>query len=364
MMTSQEAQALRRTIRALATERLEPEASDVDARSRFPANGYDALVSVGVPALHLPERIGGGGGGILAMTLAVEEIARVCGSTAGVIAATVPATTALSGSAAAVAGHRIEQLAAGDHFSAWIADGVSCTPTAQGMVLNGQGSWVANADRAGQLVVVAEIDAEPEVAVLLVSTDQEGVYVGGVETDFGLRGCSLRSVDLRGVRVAAENLLARGAPARALIDRALTNHRLAVSALAAGVALGALDQARSYLVERQQFGKPIAEFPAIRMILANATVEVDAARQLTRMAAERIDQGTDAPSQASAALLAATEAAATVTIEAVQTFGGYGFIKDYPVERMMRDAHLTRLLVDSRSERRESVAAHFLSGAS
>lgn len=362
MMTDQEEQAFTRVIRDLARSRIQPEASDVDEGSRFPEKGYQALASAGLLALHLPEEVGGGGGTMVTSTMAIEEVARVCGTTAAVIAATVQVSTALGCAAGEMARDRIEGIAAGDHVAAWVGEGLTYTSTSRGYVLHGRGTWVANADRAQSLVVVADEAGctDTGVTLLLVATDQGGVRIGEIETDLGLRGCSLRPVEFDGVLVSPASLLVDGPSARAAVDSVAANHALAVAALCVGVAQGALDQARSYVLVRVQFGRRIADFPAIRAILSEAFVRVDAARALVKRAAEQVDAGVVREYAISAALLAATETAAAVTIDAVQAFGGYGYVRDYPVERMMRDAHLARLLIGSRAGRLESVACHFL----
>ena len=365
-MTDQEEQAFTRVIRDLAKVRIGPEASDVDERSRFPENGYRALASVGLLVVHLTEEIGGGGGGMVTSTMAIEEVARVCGSTAAVLAATVQVSTGLGCGANEIARDLIEQIATGDNVAAWVGEGITYTSTGEGFVLHGRGTWVANANRAQSLVVVADADGDtdPGVALLLVGTDQAGVRIGEIETDLGLRGCSFRSVEFNGVLVSPASLLVDGASARAAVDSVTAHHGLAVAALAVGVGQGALDEARSYVLERIQFGRRIADFPALRAILSEAVVSIDAARQLVKRAAEQVDRGVIREHTISAALLAATEAAAAVTIDAVQAFGGYGYVKEYPVERMMRDAHLARLLIGSRAGRLESVACHFLAQTS
>lgn len=362
VMTDQEGKDFTGIMRDLVKARIEPEASDVDEWSRFPENGYRALASVGLLLLHMPEEVGGGGGGMLMSMAAIEEVARVCGSTAAVIAATVQVSTALGCGANEMARDRIGQIASGDHVAAWVGGGITYTSESTGYSLHGRATWVANADRAQSLVVVADAagDTDSGVALLLVAPDQAGVRIGEIETDLGLRGCSLRSIEFNGVFVSPAGLLVDGASARAAVDSVGANHGLAVAALAVGIAQGALDEARSYVLERIQFGRRIADFPAIRAILSEAFVKVDAARQLVKRAAEQVDRGIIREYTVNAALLAATEAAATTTIDAVQAFGGYGYVKDYPVERMMRDAHLARLLIGSRAGRLESVASHFL----
>jgi butyryl-CoA dehydrogenase len=368
MITDQEQRAFTAVIADLARARIEPAACDVDERSRFPESGYQGLASVGLLVLHLPEEVGGGGGAMATSVRAIEQVAGVCGSTAAVVAAAVPVCTALGWAGGAMARARIEQIASGHHVAAWVGEGVSYTSTGStgstgsGYVLHGRGTWVANADRADSLVVVVDPDlgTDTGVAVVVVATDQGGVRVGEVETDLGLRGCSLRRVDFDGVQVSPAALLLDGAGARAAVDAAEANHALAVAALCVGLAQGSLDQARSYVLERVQFGRRIADFPAVRAILSAAVVRVDGARALLRVAAEQVEAGAARDYAISAALLAATETAAEVTIDAVQAFGGYGYVRPCPVERMMRDAHLARLLIGSRAGRLESVARHFL----
>lgn len=362
MTTDEQEHAFQGVMRDVVKGRIEQEASEVDERSRFPEKGYQALASVGLLVAHLPEEVGGGGGGMVTSVMAIEEVARVCGTTAAVVAATVQVVTALGCGAGEMARDRIGQVASGDHVAAWVGEGIACTSTRRGYVLHGRGTWVANADRAQSLVVAADAGASTDtgVALLLVATDQVGVRIGELETDLGLRGCSLRSVEFNDALVSPARLLADGVSARAAVDSVAANYGLAIAALSVGVAAGALDQARAYVLERVQFGRRISDFPAIRAILSDAFVRVDAARQLVKSVAGQVDRGATHEYAISAALLTATETAAEVTIDAVQAFGGYGYVREYPVERMMRDAHVARLLMGSRAARLESVAAHFL----
>jgi butyryl-CoA dehydrogenase len=363
MITDQEVEGFISVIRELAKARIEPEAVEVDERSRFPENGYRGLASVGLLALQLPEEVGGGGGGMVMSTMAIEEVARVCAATAAVVAATVQVSTALGCAPGPTARDRIGQIASGDHVAAWVGEAITYSSTDKGYLLGGRGTWVANAERAQSLVVVAgaKAGADAGEVLLLVATDQVGVRVGDIQTDLGLRGCSRRWVEFNAVAVSPACLLLEGAPVRAAVDSVAANHALAVAALSVGVAQGALDQARSYVLERVQFGRRIGDFPAVRAIVAQGLVRVDGARQLVRRAAQQVDRGVVREHAISAALLAATETAAAVTIDAVQVFGGYGYVKGYPVERMMRDAALARLLIGSRAGTLESVARHFLS---
>jgi len=363
MTTIGQQDAFKDVMRDVAKGCIQAQASDVDERSRFPEKGYQALASVGLLVAHLPEEVAGGGVGMVTSVMAIEQVARVCGSTAASVAATVPAATALGYGAGQMARDRISQIACGDHVAAWVGEGIGYTSTRNGYVLHGRGSWVANVDRAQSLVVAADGRASTDagLALLLVATDQAGVRIGAIETDLGLRGCSLRSVELNDVLVSPAGLLGQGPSARAALACAAANHGLAVAAVCVGVAAGALDQARSYVLERVQFGRRIGDFPAVRAIVAQGLVRVDGARQLVRRAAEQVDRGVVREHAISAAMLAATETAAAVTIDAVQAFGGYGYVKGYPVERMMRDAALARLLIGSRAGTLESVARHFLS---
>lgn len=334
-----------RTVRDLVKRRIEPQASAVDADAQFPAEGYRALASVGAVALHLPEPVGGGSAGIATSVRLIDEVGRTCGSTAALLSAAIPAMTAL-GSAGTLVPDLVDRFAAGGEIPVWVAGGIVASRVGDELILRGQASWVAGAESATGFVSVATIEGTDDVALCYVESGHPGLRIGELPTDLGLRGCGFRTLELQDVAVPALLQLSSGAAARTTVQNAIDHHWLALAAVAIGLGTGALQEARAYASERTQFGRPIGEFPAVRAILANAWSRMAAARQLVLAVATNYDAGL-VDGGIAAALLEATEAAADASIEAVQVFGGYGFVKDYPAERFMRDAHVTRILADS-----------------
>lgn len=331
----------------LVSKRIEAHAVAVDEEARFPAEGYQALASIGAVVLHLPESIGGAGASIATSAGLIERVARACGSTAAALAMTIPATTALGRSGSASARPLPDVFATGQKIPSWVGRGITASTSGGDLVLRGEASWVASAEAAHAFIVVADIEGTSDVALGVVEPDHPGLTVGDLETDLGLRGCGFRSVAFRDVTVPVSSQLARGPEARRAVEAALDHQWLAVAALAIGLGAGALEKARTYASERKQFGRAIGDFPAVRAILTNADARIGAARHLMYAAAAHSEAGLPDDGLIRDSLLSATEAAADVSVDAVQVLGGYGFVKEYPVERFMRDAHLTRVLADS-----------------
>ena len=373
--------ALRESVRALAEEKIAPYAAEVDESARFPQEAHDALVKADLHAVHIPEEYGGSGADALATCIVIEEVARVCASSSLIPAVnklgTVPLL--LSGSAelkqkflppvasgAAMFSYALSEPEAGSDAAAMktraVRDGDS-------YVLTGTKRWITNAGVSQYYTVMAVTDpsAGPNgISAFVVEAADEGFTFGAPEHKLGIKGSPTRELYFDGCRIPADRLIgAEGSGFRTALAT-LDHTRITIAAQALGIAQGALDYATGYVKERRQFGKPIAEFQGLQFMLADMAMKIEAARQLTYAAAaksERAMQGAAEPDLtfvSSASKCFASDVAMEVTIDAVQLLGGYGYVRDFPVERMMRDAKITQIYEGTNQIQRVVMARQLL----
>ena len=331
---------------------------------QFPQEAHDALVKADLHAVHIPEEYGGAGADAIATVIVIEEVARVCASSSLIPAVnklgTVPLL--LSGSAelkekflppvasgSAMFSYALSEPEAGSDAAAMktraVKDGDS-------YVLNGTKRWITNAGVSKYYTVMAVTEPSAGasgISAFVVDKDDEGFSFGAPEHKLGIKGSPTRELYFDSCRIPADRLIgAEGSGFRTALAT-LDHTRITIAAQALGIAQGALDYAAGYVQERKQFGKAIAEFQGIQFMLADMAMKVEAARQLTYAAAgrsERAMQGDRAPDltfMSSACKCFASDVAMEVTTDAVQLLGGYGYVSDYPVERMMRDAKITQI---------------------
>jgi len=378
---SDEHVALRESVRALAEEKIAPYAAKVDESAQFPQEAHDALVKADLHAVHIPEEYGGSGADALATCIVIEEVARVCASSSLIPAVnklgTVPLL--LSGSAelkqkflppvasgAAMFSYALSEPEAGSDAAAMktraVRDGDS-------YVLTGTKRWITNAGVSQYYTVMAVTDpsAGPNgISAFVVEAADEGFTFGAPEHKLGIKGSPTRELYFDGCRIPADRLVgAEGSGFRTALAT-LDHTRITIAAQALGIAQGALDYATGYVKERRQFGKPIAEFQGLQFMLADMAMKIEAARQLTYAAAaksERAMQGAAEPDLtfvSSASKCFASDVAMEVTIDAVQLLGGYGYVRDFPVERMMRDAKITQIYEGTNQIQRVVMARQLL----
>jgi len=354
------------TIRRLARERVAPRAGDIDRDAAYPHDLRQVFAEHDVLGLPFDEEHGGTGTGELMLNIAIEEIAKACASTALmlVIQGLGSLPIRLAGSEEMKA-RVLPRLATGEWTPAFALSEPDAGSDPAGMrtravrgtrsgkggdewVLHGTKNWITNAGIANVYVVFAVTDTEAKtsraVTAFLVEAGQPGFSVGKLEHKLGIRGSPTAPLAFDGVRVPATNVIGavgRGFPlAMATLDRS----RLGVAAQALGIAQGAADYAAGYARERVQFGKPLNEIGAIQIKLADMETKCAAARELLYQACARADRGDPELGKFSAmAKLFCSDTAMEVTVEAVQVLGGYGYVNDYPVERMMRDAKITQI---------------------
>ncbi|MEV6509371.1 acyl-CoA dehydrogenase [Streptomyces sp. NPDC051642] len=356
---SEEHDMLRDAIRSLAEAKIAPYAAAVDEESRFPQEALDALVANDLHAVHVPEEYGGTGADALATVIVIEEVARVCASSS-----LIPAVNKLGSLPVILSGSEdlkkkyMTPLAKGDAMFSYALSEPDAGSDAAGMktkavrdgdhyVLNGVKRWITNAGVSEYYTVMAVTDPEKRskgISAFVVEKSDEGVSFGAPEKKLGIKGSPTREVYLDNVRIPADRMIGGEGTGFATAMKTLDHTRITIAAQALGIAQGALDYAKGYVKERKQFGKPIADFQGIQFMLADMAMKIEAARALTYQAAAASERGDkNLTFQGAAAKCFASDVAMEVTVDAVQLLGGYGYTRDYPVERMMRDAKITQI---------------------
>jgi alkylation response protein AidB-like acyl-CoA dehydrogenase len=356
---SEEHDMLRDAIRSLSEAKIAPYAAAVDEESRFPQEALEALVANDLHAVHVPEEYGGAGADALATVIVIEEVARVCASSS-----LIPAVNKLGSLPVILSGSEelkkkyMTPLAKGDAMFSYCLSEPDAGSDAAGMktkavrdgdhwVLNGVKRWITNAGVSEYYTVMAVTDPEKRsrgISAFVVETSDEGVSFGAPEKKLGIKGSPTREVYLDNVRIPADRMIGEEGTGFATAMKTLDHTRITIAAQALGIAQGALDYAKGYVKERKQFGKPVADFQGIQFMLADMAMKVEAARQLTYSAAAKSERGDgDLTFHGAAAKCFASDVAMEVTTDAVQLLGGYGYTRDYPVERMMRDAKITQI---------------------
>jgi alkylation response protein AidB-like acyl-CoA dehydrogenase len=357
---SDDHEELRQAIRNVAEDKIAPHAAEADLTSTFPQASYDALVASDFHAPHIGEDFGGVGADALATCIVIEEIARVCASSSLIPAVnklgTMPLILAASEELKA---RYLPPVARGDAmFSYGLSEreagsdtaSMKCRAKADGddWVLTGQKAWITNAGVSQFYTVLAVTDPEGQrgsnVSAFVVEKSDAGFTFGEPERKMGIKGSPTRELIFENCRIPGDRIV--GAPGAGLkIALATLDHtRVTIGAQAVGIAQGALDFALGYVKERSQFGKSIAEFQGIQFMLADMAMKLEAARQMVYVAAAKSQRGdADLSFFGAAAKCFASDVAMEVTTDAVQLLGGAGYVKDFPVERMMRDAKITQI---------------------
>ncbi|MEV6988103.1 acyl-CoA dehydrogenase [Streptomyces sp. NPDC093228] len=356
---SEEHSMLRDAIRALAEAKIAPYAAAVDEEARFPQEALDALVANDLHAVHVPEEYGGAGADALATVIVIEEVARAC-----VSSSLIPAVNKLGSLPVILSGSEelkkkyLGPLAKGDAMFSYCLSEPEAGSDAAGMktkavrdgdhwVLNGVKRWITNAGVSEYYTVMAVTDPEKRskgISAFVVEKSDPGVSFGAPEKKLGIKGSPTREVYFDNVRIPADRMIGEEGTGFATAMKTLDHTRITIAAQALGVAQGAFDYAKGYVKERKQFGKAIADFQGVQFMLADMAMKIEAARQLTYAAAAKSERGdSDLTFQGAAAKCFASDVAMEVTTDAVQLLGGYGYTRDYPVERMMRDAKITQI---------------------
>jgi alkylation response protein AidB-like acyl-CoA dehydrogenase len=345
--------------RRIAEEKVRPRAAECDRTGEFPWDLVKVFTQAGFYGCYIDQKYGGTSGGVTELALVTEEISRACGGIALAVAA-----TALGAFPIILAGTEAQKqrwlpaIAKGETLTAFCltepeagsdasAMKTTARPDGDHYVLNGLKHFITNAGVAKVYTVIASTDSTKGVmgtSAFVVEEGTPGFSIGREEDKMGIRASQTREVIFENCRVPKENLL--GSPGRGFVVamQTLDRSRPGVAAQALGIAQGALDLAVAYVKQRRQFGKSISEFQGVQWMLADMATEIESARALLYKAAAMIDSGVPGVGKLSAmAKLKCSDVAMRVTTDAVQLFGGYGYMKDYPIEKYMRDAKITQI---------------------
>jgi alkylation response protein AidB-like acyl-CoA dehydrogenase len=345
----------RGSLRRLAADKIAPYAADVDERERFPQEAWEALRAADLPGLPYAEELGGSGGDLLSQVIAVEEVAAACGSSALVLLVNWAGTsTVVRHGSDELCGQVVPRVASGEAGAAWCMteptvgsdlSGIRTTATRDGgdWVLDGRKRFISNAPWADWYAVLART-GERDFGVFMVHRDDTGVSFGPHEKKMGMRGSPTSDVILDGCRIPAARVVNDPTQGYRYINGELNVSRALIAAQALGIAQGAFDAAVAYTDEREQFGQPLSRFQLLRGMVADMAVKIESARALLYDAVRLISAGDPlARARVSMAKLLCSDNAMSVTTDALQLHGGYGFTRDYPLERMMRDVKITQI---------------------
>jgi acyl-CoA dehydrogenase len=370
-----EQENLRDMARKFARTEMAPHAAECDRAARFPEEIYRKAYELGLMNLNVPTELGGSGLGSLEQCLIVEELAYGCaGMTTSIIANCLALEPILLGGSTEqkervlkpfCAQYQLASFALTEPAGGSDAGALRTRARREGeeYVLDGEKCFITNAPHASLYTVFATLDSAQKhkgVSAFVVPRTAKGVLPGKDEEKMGHRASSTGTVRFEGVRVPVADRLGEEGDGFALAMRTLDQTRTPIGALATGIAQAALDHAARYSLKRETFGKPIAEHQAIQIKLANMVQAIHAARLLTWHSAWTIDHGAKGTLESSIAKCFASDAALHVADEAIQTFGGYGYMKEYPVEKLLRDAKLTQIYEGANEIQRIVIARELL----
>ncbi|MEX2289343.1 MAG: acyl-CoA dehydrogenase family protein [Mycobacteriales bacterium] len=367
---------LRKSVRELAEDKIAPRAAEIDETAEYPWDVHEELRRADLLALHVPEQYGGAGADRIAHSIVVEEIARVCASSSLIVAGNKLGTMGLILSGSEELKERyLPQVAAGTATFSYALSEREAGSDAAAMktravrdgdcyVLNGTKCWITGAGVNTHYTVLASTEpgkGPKGISAFVVHADDPGFSVGTKERKMGIKGSPTCEIYFEDCRIPADRMIGEEGTGFITALKTLDHTRSMIGAQAVGIAQGALDAAIAYVKQRKQFGKAVAEFQGVQFLLADMAMKVEAARQLVYVAnasAERGDAGLTFLSSASKTF--ASDTAMSVTTDAVQLFGGYGYTRDFPVERMMRDAKITQIYEGTNQVQRMVMARQLL----
>jgi len=356
---TKEQQMIQTVIRDFAKNEVEPIAAEVDAQERFPRETYDKMREAQMLGLPFPKEYGGAGGDSISYAICIEELSRHCATTGVMYSAHI----SLGTNPIYMFGNEEQKqkylvpMAKGDKMGAFgltepnagtdsAAQQTTAVKDGENYILNGAKVFITNGGEADVYIVFAMTDktkGNRGISAFIVEKEFPGFSIGKKEEKLGIRGSATTELIFENCIVPAANLLGGENQGFKVAMKTLDGGRIGIAAQALGIAQGALDQSIDYMKERVQFGKPIASFQGLQWMIAEMGTQVEAARLLVYRAAWNKDQGLPYAKEAAMAKLFASETAMSVSTKAVQLHGGYGYTRDYPVERMMRDAKITEI---------------------
>jgi len=373
---TKEQEMVRKLFREFGENEVKPIAAEIDASERFPRETVEKMARYDMMGIPFPQKYGGAGGDNISYVIAVEELSRVCGTT-GVI---LSAHTSLGAHPIYQYGTEEQKmkylvpLAKGEKVGAFgltepnagtdsSAQQTVAVPDGDNYILNGSKVFITNGGEADIYIIFAMTDkskGNKGISAFIVEKDFEGFSIGKKEEKMGIRGSSTTELIFENCVVPKENLLGEIGKGFGIAMQTLDGGRIGIAAQALGIAEGALEECVKYMKERKQFGKPLSYFQGLQWMVADMATRVEAARLLVYNAADKKDKKLPFSAEAAMAKLFAAETAMEVTTKAVQIFGGYGYTRDYPVERMMRDAKITEIYEGTSQVQKMVIAAKVL----
>ena len=369
---------LRESVRELAEDKIAPRAAETDETGEFPWDVYEALRKADLHAVHIPEDYGGAGADSIATAIVIEEVARACAASSLIPAVnklgTMPLLLSASeelkrevlppvASGEALFSYALSEREAGSDAAAMRTRAVRDGDT---YVLNGTKAWITNAGVSTYYTVMASTDPSKGangISAFVVHKDDPGFSVGAKERKLGIKGSPTCEIYFEDCTIPAFRIVGEEGTGFKTALRTLDHTRLTIGAQAVGIAQGALDATIAYVKERKQFGKSVSDFQGVQFMLADMAMRTEAARQLVYVAAAKAERGEpDLTFVSASAKVTASDAAMSVTTDAVQLFGGAGYTRDFPVERMMRDAKITQIYEGTNQINRMVIARQLLRG--
>ena len=373
---TEEHELLRKAVRELAEDKIAPRAAEIDERAEYPWDVHEAIRRADLMAIHVPEEYGGAGADKIAHSIVIEEISRVCASSGLIPMVNKLGTTGLILSGSEELKHEfLPKVATGEWTFSYALSEREAGSDAAAMktravrhgddyVLNGTKCWISGAGVNTHYAVMAVTDpgkGAHGISAFVVAADDPGFSVGTKERKLGIKGSPTCEIYFDDCRIPASRMIGEEGTGFKTALKTLDHTRLGIGAQAVGIAQGALDAAVAYVKERRQFGKAIADFQGIQWMVADMAMKTEAARQMVYVAAAKAERGApDMTFASSAAKCFASDTAMSVTTDAVQLFGGYGYTQDFPVERMMRDAKITQIYEGTNQVQRMVMARQVL----
>ena len=356
---TKEQELVRQMVRDFAVNEVKPIAAEIDVTERFPMENVKKMGELGMMGIPFPTEFGGAGGDVLSYILAVEELSKVCATTGVILSAHTSLCASLINENGTpeqkekylrdlCTGNKIGAFGLTEPGAGTDAAGQQTTAVLDGdnYILNGSKIFITNGGVADTFIVFAMTDKSKGtkgISAFIVEKGFLGFSIGKKEDKLGIRASSTTELIFENCVVPKENLIGREGKGFGIAMKTIDGGRIGIAAQALGIAEGALDEAIKYMKERKQFGRPIAAFQGLQWMVAEMSTKIEAARFLVYKAAWLKENKQPYSIDAARAKLYAAEVAMDVTTKAVQLFGGYGYTKEYPVERMMRDAKITEI---------------------
>jgi alkylation response protein AidB-like acyl-CoA dehydrogenase len=366
----------RSVMRQFCEDKIAPRAAEVDRNAEYPWDNFEAVKAMELPALGIPEAYGGSGADHVTQAVMVEELSRVCASTSLIVLISkLGMIPVMNWGSDELKQQYLPRVAAGEIQCSYCLSEPDAGSDVASMktravrdgddyILNGSKYWITNAGISDTYTVFAKTDPDAGhrgMSCFLVEKTMPGFRIGKLEEKLGVRGSPTGEVILEDVRVPASHRIGEEGRGFYIAMATLDRSRPTIGAQAVGIAQGALDYAVGYMRQRQQFGKPIAEFQGLQFMVADMAMKIEAARALVYRACAMVDSGDPELTMAGAmAKCMASDAAMSVTTDAVQLLGGYGYTKEFPVERYMRDAKITQIYEGTNQVQRVVISKRLL----